>query len=135
MLDVDHFKHINDSHGHPAGDEVLRRIAAACRGMLRDEDLTGRLGGEEFAVALVQAPLQAAVAVAERLRKTIGALDMAHEGKVLKATVSIGVAEFGGVADTLSKLVSQADVQLYAAKHAGRNRISSAQPAQPTRSA
>ncbi|MCB1891650.1 MAG: PAS-domain containing protein [Rhodocyclaceae bacterium] len=135
MLDVDHFKHINDSHGHPAGDEVLRRIAAACRGMLRDEDLTGRLGGEEFAVALVQAPLQAAVAVAERLRKTIGALDMAHEGKVLKATVSIGVAEFGGVADTLCKLVSQADVQLYAAKHAGRNRISSAQPAQQTRSA
>jgi diguanylate cyclase (GGDEF)-like protein len=127
MLDVDHFKRINDSHGHPAGDEVLRRIAAACRGMLRDEDLTGRLGGEEFAITLVQATLPAAVAVAERLRKTIGDLVIGHEGKTLAATVSIGVAGFGGAIGSLDALISQADERLYAAKHAGRNRVCPAQ--------
>ncbi len=123
MLDVDHFKRINDGHGHPAGDEVLRRIAAACRSLLRDEDLTGRLGGEEFAFTLVQAPLAAAVAVAERLRKTIGDLVIGHEGKTLAATVSIGVAEFGGDVVSLNGLISQADERLYTAKHAGRNRV------------
>jgi diguanylate cyclase (GGDEF)-like protein len=127
MLDVDHFKRINDGHGHPAGDEVLRRIAAACRGLLRDEDLTGRLGGEEFAVTLVQATLPAAVAVAERLRKTIGDLLIGHEGKDLAATVSIGVAEFGVDADNLSCLISVADERLYAAKRGGRNCVVSAQ--------
>lgn len=128
MLDVDHFKHINDAHGHPASDEVLRRIAAACRDMLRDEDLTGRLGGEEFAITLVQAPLRSAVVVAERLRKAISELLIEHEGNQITVTVSIGVAEFGRDADTLSKLVSHADEHLYAAKHAGRNRVSAAQP-------
>ena len=135
MLDVDHFKNINDTHGHPAGDEVLRRIAAACRDMLRDEDLTGRLGGEEFAVTLVQAPLGAAIAVAERLRKTIGDLVIEHDGKTLKATVSIGVVEYGIRASTLSSLVSQADELLYAAKHAGRNRVCATQVAHQPSSA
>lgn len=135
MLDVDHFKRINDSHGHPAGDEVLRRIAAACRGMLRDEDLTGRLGGEEFAVTLVQAPLSAAIAVAERLCKTIGDLVIGYEGKTLSATVSVGVAEFGSGDDTLSGLISRTDELLYAAKHAGRNRVRPAQAGPPPSSA
>ncbi|PKO72548.1 MAG: hypothetical protein CVU20_02065 [Betaproteobacteria bacterium HGW-Betaproteobacteria-14] len=133
MIDVDHFKHINDAHGHPAGDEVLRRIATACRGMLRDEDLTGRLGGEEFAVSLVQAPLHAAAAVAERLREAINALAIEHEGVRLTVSVSIGVAEFGRDAGTLDRLISQADARLYAAKHAGRNRVISANiPPQPS---
>jgi diguanylate cyclase (GGDEF)-like protein/PAS domain S-box-containing protein len=122
MLDVDHFKHINDTHGHPAGDEVLRRVAAACRKTLRDEDLTGRLGGEEFAVTLVQSPLNSACVVAERLRKAIGELVIDLDGKAITVTVSIGVAECGG-ADSPSSLVSAADKCLYAAKQAGRNRI------------
>lgn len=127
MLDVDHFKHINDSCGHPAGDEVLRRIAATCRRLLRDEDLTGRLGGEEFAITLVQAPIEAAALVAERLRRTIGELRIEFEGRQIAVTVSVGVAEFGMDADNLSRLVSVADERLYAAKHGGRNRVVSAQ--------
>lgn len=121
MLDVDHFKRINDTYGHPAGDEVLRRIAATTRRLLRDEDLTGRLGGEEFAIALVQAPLIAAAVVAERLRKIISELVIDFEGRQISVTVSIGVAEFGADADNLTRLVTLADERLYAAKHSGRN--------------
>jgi diguanylate cyclase (GGDEF)-like protein len=127
MLDVDHFKHINDTCGHPAGDEVLRRIAATCRRLLRDEDLTGRLGGEEFAITLVQAPIEAAALVAERLRRTIGELLIEFGGRQIAVTVSVGVAEFGMDADNLSRLVSVADERLYAAKNGGRNRVVSAQ--------
>jgi diguanylate cyclase (GGDEF)-like protein len=121
MLDVDHFKRINDTYGHPAGDEVLRRIAATTRRLLRDEDLTGRLGGEEFAIALVQAPLIAAAVVAERLRKIISELVIDFEGRQISVTVSIGVAEFGADAGNLTRLVTVADERLYAAKHSGRN--------------
>lgn len=124
MLDIDHFKHINDTHGHPAGDEVLRRVAATCRKTLRDEDLTGRLGGEEFAVTLVSAPLRSARVVAERLRQAVSELVIELDGKSITATVSIGVAECNG-ADSLSSLASAADKCLYAAKQAGRNRICS----------
>ena len=126
MLDVDHFKRINDGHGHPAGDEVLRRIAAACRTLLRDEDLTGRLGGEEFAVTLVQAALPAALVVAERLRQAIGKLEIEHEGRRIPVSVSIGVAEYGTGTEGLTQLISRADEQLYKAKEGGRNRISPA---------
>ena len=123
MLDIDHFKRINDGHGHPAGDEVLRRVAAACRGLLRDEDLTGRLGGEEFAVTLVQAPLSAALLVAERLRQAIGRLEIEHAGRRIAVTASIGVAEHGAGAEGLEQLISRADERLYQAKEGGRNRI------------
>jgi diguanylate cyclase (GGDEF)-like protein len=131
MLDIDHFKRVNDTYGHPAGDEVLRRIAASTRHLLRDEDLTGRLGGEEFAIVLVQAPLIAATAVAERLRKTIGELVIDFEGRQISVTVSIGVAEFGADADNLTRLVAVADERLYAAKHSGRDRVVSTQADAP----
>lgn len=121
MLDIDHFKRINDTYGHPAGDEVLRRIAATTVSLLRDEDLSGRLGGEEFAIALVQVPLAAAVLVAERLRKTISELVIDFEGRQISVTISIGVAEFGVDADSLTRLINVADQRLYAAKRAGRN--------------
>jgi diguanylate cyclase (GGDEF)-like protein len=127
MLDVDHFKRVNDSYGHPAGDEVLRQIAVTIKRLLRDEDLTGRLGGEEFAIALVQAPLAAAIHVAERLRKTIGELVIDFEGRQISVTVSIGVAEFGTDADNLTRLVTVTDERLYAAKHSGRNCVVSTQ--------
>jgi diguanylate cyclase (GGDEF)-like protein len=131
MLDVDHFKRINDTYGHPAGDEVLRRIAASARHLLRDEDLTGRLGGEEFAIALVQAPLIAAAVVAERLRKTISELVIDFEGRQISVTVSIGVAGFGADADNLTRLLAVADERLYAAKRSGRNRVVSTQADAP----
>lgn len=123
MFDVDHFKRINDSHGHPAGDEVLRRIAATCRRLLRDEDLVGRLGGEEFAVALVQPPMEAAAAVAERLRQSIEAQAIEFGGRPVPVTISLGFAELGNGIDTADQLVSQADACLYAAKREGRNRV------------
>ena len=127
MLDIDHFTRINDSYGHPAGDEVLRRVAATTASLLRDEDLVGRLGGEEFAVALVQTSLAAAVLVAERLRQTISQLVFDFEGSQFGVTVSVGVAEFGADADSLSRLISVADQRLYAAKRAGRNCVVSMQ--------
>lgn len=126
MIDIDHFKRINDSYGHPAGDEVLRRVAATCRGMLRDEDLMGRLGGEEFAITLVQPPLPQAAAVAERLRKSVAELAIEHEGQRLAVTVSLGIAEIGEDIAGLDQLVSRADACLYAAKRQGRNRACTA---------
>ena len=123
MFDVDHFKRINDGHGHPAGDEVLRRIAAACRRLLRDEDLIGRLGGEEFAVALVQPPVQVAAAVAERLRQSIEAQAIEYGGRPIPVTISLGIAQLGNGIDTVDQLISQVDARLYTAKREGRNRV------------
>jgi diguanylate cyclase (GGDEF)-like protein/PAS domain S-box-containing protein len=131
MLDVDHFKRINDGHGHPAGDEVLRRIAATCRGMLRDGDLMGRLGGEEFAITLVQPPLQVATAVAERLRKAVSELDIEFGGERLAVTISLGIAEVGEGIVSLDHLISKADACLYTAKREGRNRACVAGAAPP----
>jgi PAS domain S-box/diguanylate cyclase (GGDEF) domain len=133
MLDVDHFKRINDSHGHPAGDEVLRRIAATCRGMLRDGDLMGRLGGEEFAITLVQPPLQVASAVAERLRKAVSELGIEFGGERLAVTISLGIAEVGEGITSLDHLISRADACLYTAKRESRNRacVAAPRPASP----
>lgn len=131
MLDVDHFKRINDGHGHPAGDEVLRRIAATCRGMLRDGDLMGRLGGEEFAITLVQPPLQVASAVAERLRKAVSELGIEFGGERLAVTISLGIAEVGEGITSLDHLISRADACLYTAKREGRNRACVAGAAPP----
>lgn len=129
MLDVDHFKRINDSFGHPAGDEVLRRVTAACRGMLRDEDLMGRLGGEEFAITLVQPPLPKAAAVAERLRKAVGDLVIEHAGRQMTVTISLGIAEINDSINSLDHLISNADACLYTAKREGRNRVCAADDA------
>ena len=126
MLDIDHFKRINDGHGHPAGDEVLRRVAATCRGMLRDEDLMGRLGGEEFAITLVHPPLPQAAAVAERLRKAVSELVIEHGGSRITVTISLGIAEIGESLNSLDHLVSMADGHLYTAKREGRNRVCAA---------
>ncbi len=123
MLDVDHFKKINDYHGHPAGDEVLRQIARTCCRHLRDEDITGRLGGEEFAITLIQAPLRSARVVAERLRQAIENLEITHEGQRIKVTTSIGVTEYGPATGETGRLIARADELLYQAKAAGRNRI------------
>lgn len=123
MLDVDHFKRINDRYGHPAGDEVLRQIAQTCCKHLRDEDITGRLGGEEFAITLIQAPLRSAMVVAERLRKAIEALVIEHEGRKIQVTVSIGATEYGPATGEIGRLISRADELLYQAKASGRNRV------------
>ncbi|WP_164730443.1 GGDEF domain-containing protein [Pelagibacterium montanilacus] len=121
VIDVDHFKSINDSHGHHLGDLTLSRIAEAVRGAVRGGDIVGRLGGEEFGVFLPGANPAAARAVAERLRRMVEA--MAEEaGLPFAVTVSVGGVSFERHA-RFEELFRSADERLYEAKRAGRNRI------------
>lgn len=125
MMDVDHFKRINDVHGHEAGDAVLRRLAQVCRQTLREIDVIGRLGGEEFAVLLPDTAPDAALAVAERLRGAIGdtQVALAAGGLPLRVTVSLGVSCHHSTDDNIDVLLSLADKALYEAKQAGRDRV------------
>ncbi len=124
MVDVDHFKAINDTHGHGIGDETLKTLAAACRATLRDCDLMARMGGEEFAVLLAEIDLAAAQAVAERLRQVASEMRVPIEdGEYLSLTISIGAACLCSGDQSLDDVVRRADRALYAAKAAGRNRV------------
>jgi diguanylate cyclase (GGDEF)-like protein len=123
-LDLDRFKAINDGFGHPAGDAVLRATADALRGALREGDVPGRLGGEEFGVLLPDCDAAGGVLLAERLRAAIR-LDVAHPDPAREVTVSVGVAQLGAGAPAraLGKALASADRALYAAKRAGRDRV------------
>jgi diguanylate cyclase (GGDEF)-like protein len=122
MIDIDHFKAINDNHGHIVGDDVLRDVAQACRAALRNSDCFARFGGEEFVALLHLTDSEGAVAVAETLRKTVAAL--AFENRTPPAvTVSLGVAGYRPSSESLHDILNEADRQLYAAKAAGRNRV------------
>ncbi len=124
MMDLDHFKDINDNHGHKAGDAVLARIGEVCRAVLRNVDITGRIGGEEFAMVLPETVGPAAIEVAERLREVISLSDIALEnGTSLKVTASIGLVELAQDDDQINLLLNQADAALYEAKRTGRNKI------------
>jgi diguanylate cyclase (GGDEF)-like protein len=120
-LDVDHFKRINDTLGHDAGDVVLRRVAQACRAALRHDDTIGRTGGEEFVVILPRAGADRAVEVAERLRSAVEALDWSDVAPGLRVTVSVGVAERAPADGDFAALSKRADDSLYRAKEHGRN--------------
>jgi diguanylate cyclase (GGDEF)-like protein len=122
-LDVDHFKRINDTFGHDAGDAVLRRVAETCRAALRHDDVIGRTGGEEFVVVLPHANAERAVEVAERLRSAVEGLEWADVDPALRVTVSVGVAERAAVDDDFAALSRRADDSLYRAKKLGRNRV------------
>lgn len=128
MLDLDHFKAVNDGYGHPVGDRVLAEVAAACRSRLRGSDAFGRLGGEEFAVLLPQTGAAAALAVAETLRAAIANLHVPIPDGTLRLTASLGVAALDAGADgpDVDGLLASADAALYAAKAAGRNRCAGA---------
>lgn len=123
MLDIDHFKHVNDTWGHPAGDEVIRSVAQACNAVVRITDTVGRLGGEEFAVLLPMTNVTAAVEIAERLRQRIAAGQVVWQGQQISFQVSIGVAAATDEQDTIAALIARADAALYLAKQAGRNRV------------
>ncbi len=124
MVDADHFKDVNDTHGHAGGDAVLRALAETGRRLLREADVLGRLGGEEFALLLPETELTQAVVVAERLRAAVGALRVALPGGGSAAvTVSVGVAALGPGVESLDELMRRADSALYAAKDKGRNRV------------
>jgi diguanylate cyclase len=119
MLDLDHFKAINDQHGHPVGDEVLRGVAEVLAEVLRQHDVPGRYGGEEFGVLLPNCDIAGAEAIAERVRKKI---EWASFAGSLRVTTSIGCAVIQTSDLFAASLIARADRALYAAKAAGRNR-------------
>ncbi|HTQ03895.1 MAG TPA: GGDEF domain-containing protein [Polyangiaceae bacterium] len=124
MFDVDHFKRVNDTHGHPVGDEVLVEISKATRRLVRNEDVFARYGGEEFALILRGIALEGARIVGERLRERIAELVVTTEKGPLKVTVSVGCASFASTPEaTAETLVQLADKRLYVAKRGGRNRV------------
>ena len=123
FLDIDHFKAINDSHGHPTGDEVLRQVGGLIQRSLRTGDLAARYGGEEFVVLLPRTDLAGAREVAERIRLMVqDAPFVTPEGSTLSATISAGLAMLPATAVSFAELLSAADRALYEAKRAGRNR-------------
>lgn len=131
MLDIDHFKSVNDSYGHLAGDEVLKNVVNACKASLRGIDLFGRFGGEEFLAVLPEATLEEATIVANRINKAVESTSTVYKNHKLAVTISIGIASFNQSAteryeNVASRhiwddLMSQADLALYQAKKIGRN--------------
>ena len=121
FFDLDHFKSVNDTHGHGVGDMVLRACVEACRGELRSTDTVGRFGGEEFVVLLPHTGGQAAMAVAEKIRGAIARCRVEAEGGPLRVTASFGVAALDGGDVDADEMLKRADTALYAAKAAGRN--------------
>jgi diguanylate cyclase len=121
MLDIDHFKDINDTYGHTAGDEVIRRTAAILKEGLRESDIAGRYGGEEFVVILVDTDADGAQVVAERLRTRIEASSVPYEQHIINYTVSLGIAELTPKISDPTMWIDTADRGLYNAKRAGRN--------------
>jgi two-component system cell cycle response regulator len=126
MIDVDHFKRINDSRGHVVGDDVLRQLGAMLRAEVRAVDTVARYGGEEFVILLPETALAGAVALAERIRERVAQRDFAEDGSGLRTTISIGVTTLA--ADDVEDpegVLTRADAALYRAKDAGRNLVRS----------
>jgi diguanylate cyclase (GGDEF)-like protein len=122
MVDIDHFKLVNDSYGHPVGDRVIKSLSRLLKQRLRTSDLVGRYGGEEFAVVLVNADGPTAMKVLDTIRDDFSQLRHLAEGKEFPVTFSCGIADVSQFPDA-TKLSDAADKALYKAKHAGRNRV------------
>ncbi|MEV0406667.1 GGDEF domain-containing protein [Actinoallomurus sp. NPDC050550] len=123
LIDIDHFKRVNDAHGHLTGDQVLHGVATTLVQQLREYDVVGRFGGEEFAVLLPHADMLEACRVAERLRSRVGRMCVPADDATITVTISIGVALFRTHGHDLIELLASADLALYRAKESGRNRI------------
>jgi len=124
MLDIDNFKFINDSYGHPVGDEVLKAVASTLIRGVRDSDFTGRVGGEEFGIILPETNLPKARELVERIRKAVEQTNIHIEGQDISVTASFGIAEYKSEDNhNFEKLISKADIVLYRAKNGGKNRI------------
>lgn len=121
MFDIDHFKAVNDNYGHPAGDEVIRQTARVLRSNLREIDIAGRYGGEEFAVVLVNTNAAGAKTVAERIRQQIEKTCVTYEGQDIAFTISLGIAELNSSMSDKTHWIECADKALYQAKDSGRN--------------
>lgn len=123
MLDIDHFKRINDTHGHSAGDRILHELITRCKVEVRGVDVIGRIGGEEFCILLPGTGLNDAIKIAERMRTIIYEKHFKADGNEIEVTVSLGVAEYTSGIDDLDKLFQAADKAMYRAKYEGRNRV------------
>ncbi|MDO9300759.1 MAG: diguanylate cyclase, partial [Anaerolineales bacterium] len=123
MLDIDEFKTVNDTYGHEAGDMALQQVAAALKSSLREIDILGRMGGEEFAVLLPSTLLHEAVLLAERIQQIIASTPLEVPGASLTITISIGVAVIANEMSGIDDLLRNADAALYHAKNSGRNRV------------
>lgn len=121
IFDIDHFKAVNDTYGHQAGDEVIRKVAACLKSTARDTDFAGRYGGEEFVLLLPDTDIHGAFEVAERLRQHIQGLTIIHENLELKVTVSLGICDFSDHLNTAHQWLERADQALYQSKRQGRN--------------
>ncbi len=122
MFDLDHFKRVNDTYGHQAGDLVLRSVARKVAETIRKEDIFARYGGEEFALLLRNTDIEGAFIIAERVRRAIEDLEVTHNGRRIPCTVSIGIAKLDATIARPAELIEAADERLYAAKRKGRNR-------------
>jgi len=125
ILDIDHFKAINDGHGHPAGDEILRLVSAAVSAVIRNTDFAGRLGGDEIVLALIDCEGPQAIEVVDRLRRRVADTPLLFRGSTIRATLSAGVAAVAS-ADLrdVAEMIREADAALYRSKEGGRNRAS-----------
>ena len=129
MFDVDHFKKVNDTYGHPAGDAVLIKLASLAFNSIRNEDLFARYGGEEFAIICRGVTMRQVAHLGERLRRTVENSRIEHDGRVIPITISVGVAGIPELSmESSSELLEAADTALYAAKRTGRNRVMLATP-------
>ena len=123
LIDIDHFKQINDTYGHPFGDQVLKRVAARMKASLRRYDILGRIGGEEFLIICPGATLEEAAVLAERIRIQINGVKVIDAGTECSITVSIGVTSFSTMEGTVDILMRKVDAALYKAKESGRDRV------------
>ena len=123
FLDLDDFKEVNDTYGHVNGDQVLISLANACRQNIREVDIIGRMGGDEFVVLLPETELKSACQVAERLRRFTEQMRITTEIAQIQVTASLGVGLYTEEMKDLATLIDQADMAMYAAKQAGKNRV------------
>jgi diguanylate cyclase len=131
MFDIDHFKRVNDGYGHAAGDLAIQHCAKVLKENLRDTDIAGRYGGEEYAVILLDTSAQQAVVFAERIRKALESSFVKYEDIIIKFTVSLGIAEYCPNFENHTKWIAASDSALYASKESGRNKTSIFDAAMP----
>ena len=131
LIDIDHFKQVNDGYGHPAGDAVLRSVADLLTRQARETDIVARYGGEEMTLILPETDARGALAIAERIRKSVGEAHHRTEQGNLRVTISAGLSTWPGGGESGEELLEAADKALYRAKQAGRNRVFAANPASP----
>lgn len=123
MFDIDHFKKVNDTYGHQAGDEVIRVTSAILKAAVRETDIAGRYGGEEFGVILIDTAAEGAKIFAERLRATVEGTVVKHDQVEIRYTISLGISELTPTDETYKQWIEHSDLGLYEAKHSGRNRV------------